>query len=246
MDRAGGAALWSRIGQLRAHLTIGGPIWASKGWPAGQTFDQMVTLDPKAQRIRFSPFTLPDRWMEFDAVADTVTLQPFDGSPAEVLSSPRASFTGMLRSSPWDAAHLGYFLGYACWNYLTSPFLFAYPGVLTHELDPWREAGQSWRRLAVTFPPTIATHSPKQVFYFDHDGVQRRMDYIAEVNGSALVGHYSTRFRDFGGLQIATRRRVFRRTPDNTVNLNVASITLDIHDVELDFSADNEIGMASP
>jgi len=35
------------------------------------------------------------------------------------------------------------------------------------------------------------------------------------------------------GKHIATRRRVFRRNPDNTVNLNLPSITLDIHDVEL-------------
>ena len=34
-------------------------------------------------------------------------------------------------------------------------------------------------------------------------------------------------------LQVATRRRVFRRNPDNTVNLNLPSITLDIHHVEL-------------
>lgn len=37
----------------------------------------------------------------------------------------------------------------------------------------------------------------------------------------------------FDALQVATRRRVFRRNPDNTVNLNLPSITLDIHDVEL-------------
>lgn len=38
--------------------------------------------------------------------------------------------------------------------------------------------------------------------------------------------------KTFGGLLVATRRRVFRRNPDNSVNLNLPSITLDIHDVE--------------
>jgi hypothetical protein len=34
-------------------------------------------------------------------------------------------------------------------------------------------------------------------------------------------------------LAVATRRRVYRRNPDNTVNINLPSITLDIRDVEL-------------
>jgi hypothetical protein len=52
--------------------------------------------------------------------------------------------------------------------------------------------------------------------------------------GSTLVGHYSGRDRCFEGLVVATRRRISRRNPDNTVNLNMPSITLDIRDVELD------------
>jgi hypothetical protein len=85
----------------------------------------------------------------------------------------------------------------------------------------------------VRFPPSIVSHNRDQVFYFDSEGLQRRMDYIVEINGSTLVGHYTSRYKNFGGLQVATRRRVFRRNPDNTVNLNLPSITLDIHDVEL-------------
>ncbi len=64
-----------------------------------------------------------------------------------------------------------------------------------------------------------------------------------QVNGSTLVGHYTSRYKSFDGLLVATRRRVFRRNPDNTVNLNLPSITLDIHDVELVRSGD---GQASP
>jgi phenylpyruvate tautomerase PptA (4-oxalocrotonate tautomerase family) len=107
-------------------------------------------------------------------------------------------------------------------------------------IQPWREAGQAWRRLQVRFPPEIATHNPDQVFYFDASGIQRRMDYIVEVNGSTLVGHYTSRYQTFDGLLVATRRRVFRRTPDNTVNLNLPSITLDIRDVELVRSRDEQ------
>ncbi len=90
------------------------------------------------------------------------------------------------------------------------------------------------------FPPEIATHHPDQVFYFDASGMQRRMDYIVEINGSTLVGHYTSRYKNFDGLLVPTRRRVFRRNPDNTVNLNLPSITLDIRDVELVRSRDEQ------
>ncbi|PNE37093.1 hypothetical protein [Streptomyces noursei] len=230
---AGGHRLWNSLRGLKVDLSIGGPIWALKGWSPEQTFDQILSLDTAREHIVFSPFTRPDRRMVFDAATDSVAMETLDGEPVETLAPARAGFRGMLRNSPWDALHLGYFLGYACWNYFTTPFLFAYPGVRAHELEPWHEAGQTWRRLKVRFPPGIATHSPDQVFYFDAFGRQRRMDYVAEVNGSALVGHYTSRHRRFGGLLVATRRRVFRRNPDNTVNLNLPSITLDIHDVAL-------------
>ena len=89
-------------------------------------------------------------------------------------------------------------------------------------------------------PTRDRQHNPDQVFYFDTLGMQRRMDYITEVNGSTLVGHYTSRYKDFDGLLVATRRRVFRRNPDNSVNLNLPSMTLDIRGVELVRSGDEQ------
>jgi hypothetical protein len=229
----GGRTLWQALCGLKVDISIGGPIWAMKGWPKDKTFDQILTVDTTTEHIVFTPFTRPDQRMVFDATTDSVAMQTLDGEPVEKLEAARASFKGMLRNSDWDACHLGYFLGYACWNYFTAPFLFSHPGVAPREIEPWHEAGQIWRRLQVRFPPSIATHNPQQFFYFDSQGLQRRMDYIVEINGSTLVGHYTSRYKNFDGLQVATRRRVFRRNPDNTVNLNLPSITLDIHDVEL-------------
>ena len=229
----GGHELWNTLTGLRIDISIGGPIWAMKGWPPDTTFDQVLALDPVTEHIVFTPFTRPDRQMVFDGPADSVTMETLDGDPVATLAPARAGFKGMLRNSAWDALHLGYFLGYANWNYFTSPFLFTFPGVQAREIEPWCEAGQVWRRLQVRFPPQIATHNPDQMFYFDALGMQRRMDYVTEVNGSTLVGHYTSRYRNFGGLPVATRRRVFRRNHDNTVNLNLPSITLDIHDVQL-------------
>ncbi len=236
----GGRDLWNTVCGLKVDISIGGPIWAMKGWPPGKTFDQILTVDTVREHIVLSPFTRPDQQIVFDAATDSVTMQTLGGEPVATLAPARAGFKAMLRNSAWDALHLGYFLGYACWNYFTTPFLFTYPGLRVREIEPWRESGQAWRRLQVRFPPAIATHNSDQVFYFDASGMQRRMDYIVEVNGSTLVGHYTSRYQAFDGLLVATRRRVFRRNPDNTVNVNLPSITLDIRDVELVRSRDEQ------
>jgi len=63
----GGQELWKTLRALRIDISIGGPIWAMKGWPPDGTFDQMVTLDTVRERIVFTPFPRPDRRMIFGA-----------------------------------------------------------------------------------------------------------------------------------------------------------------------------------
>ncbi len=128
----GGRDLWSTVCGLKVDISIGGPIWAMKGWPPGKAFDQILTVDTIREHIVFTPFTRPDQQMVFDAATDSVTMQTLGGEPVETLAPARA------------------------------------------------------------------------------------------------------------GLLVPTRRRVFRRNPDNTVNLNLPSITLDIRDVELVRSHDEQ------
>jgi hypothetical protein len=49
IEAAGGAKLWNTLRGLTVEL----PIGAMKGWPAGVTFDQTVTLDTIGERIEF-------------------------------------------------------------------------------------------------------------------------------------------------------------------------------------------------
>src|SRR5712691_10980340 len=144
----GGQEPWKTLRALRIDISIGGPIWAMKGWPPDKTFDQMLTLDTVRERIVFTPFTRPDRRMIFDAASDSVTMETLDGEPAETLAP---ASVGWFATAPGTPLHLGYFLGYACWNYFTIPFLFTYAGVQAREIEPWLEAGQTWRRLQVRF-----------------------------------------------------------------------------------------------
>jgi hypothetical protein len=50
-------------------------------------------------------------------------------------------------------------------------FVAAQPGFATHELEPWTESGESWRRLQITFPDHIHTHCNEQILYIDNSGL---------------------------------------------------------------------------
>ena len=230
LEAHGGLARWSSISKITAHMSIGGPIWAAKGWPDALAAET-VEIDTAAERSVFAPFTNPDYHSVFTVNPERVSVEDTSGKLVDQRTDARAAFKGHIRSTPWDRLHLGYFIGYAFWNYLTAPFLFTYPGVHTREIDSWHESGQTWRRLHVSFPDSITTHNPEQVFYFDHAGRQRRMDYVTEILGATLVAHYTSAHRSFGGIVFPTHRRVFRRNPDGTANLNMPSITIDIGDI---------------
>jgi len=90
-----------------------------------------------------------------------------------------------VRETPWDRLHLTYFLGYAVWNYLTAPFLFARTGFITRELEAHVEGRETWRVLQVTYPDDVPAHTKVQKLYFGDDFMLRRLDYTTDVLGAS-------------------------------------------------------------
>ena len=234
LDAHGGVERWARVHALTARLSIGGPFWGRKGWPEIFGAQTTLKLDARREHIVVTPFNGVGRRSVFDVDPERVAVHTDEGVAVERRDDPRASFAGYEVTTPWDALQVAYFISYACWNYLAAPFLFTYPGVETRELEPWPEDGEAWRRLHVTFPRSIATHSTEQVFYYGADFMQRRMDYAVEVNGDVLVAQYQYTPKNFRGLVFPTQRRVHRRTPDGTADQSQTSITLDITDIAVD------------
>jgi hypothetical protein len=236
LDAHGGLERWSAVDTLTAHLAVGGPFWGRRGFPYA-FLEETLEIDARREHAVFTPWIAPEQTLTLDVAPERVTLQTADSQTVDSRTDPRSSYPRyehdvfLREPSPWDRLEVGYFLGYAMWNYLTTPFLFTYPGVTAREIEPWPEDGQTWRRLQVTFPDTIATHNREQVFYYDEDGMQRRMDYSPDVAGNPLVAHYTSDPRRFGGIVFPTRRRVHRRGQAGNANLSVASITIDIHDI---------------
>ena len=237
LDAHGGLDNWQKATTLRARLSLGGPFWAARGWPELLSY-QTVTLDAHRQHIEFTPVLAENRTSVFDIDPERVTIRNGDGGLIEKRPWPRDSFPSELNPSatPWDAVQVAYFASAAIWNYLTEPFGLTSPGVQAREIDPWEEDGETWRRLAITFPAANANHNPDQVFYYDERFMQRRMDCSPHVTGSPLIAHYTHNPGTFDGFVFPTRRLVRRRQPDGVADQSFAAITIDIDTVAVERS----------
>jgi hypothetical protein len=229
IDAHGGLDRWRRFEHVSAHLRTGGVLWALKR-QQGILGDVNVRVALHREWASHAPFRESGLRTSFEP--HRVAIETTEGRVVEERLQPRDSFSGHGLETPWDPLHLAYFAGYAMWTYLTVPFVFASDGVSTEELEPWYEDGESWRRLQVTFPARIATHNTVQTFYFGLDGLLRRHDYAAEVLAGAPAAHYVHDYREFSGLAVPLRRRVFLRQPDGTPAPDPSIVTIDLSEVE--------------
>lgn len=228
VEAHGGLERYNRFESAMVRHRVGGSLWRLKGREG--VLDQVtVRLDLHRQHASHFPFTAPDLRTSF--TAKRVAVETVDGTVvAERSDDARGSFPADV-SARWDDLHVAYFAGEAMWTYLTSPFAFTFPGFETEELSPVVEDGETWRRLEVTFPDHIATHCRRQVFYFDADGLLRRHDYTPEVINAGPAAHYVAGYREFDGIMVPTRRRVYRLGRDGTVSRDVELVTIDVESV---------------
>lgn len=230
IESNGGLDRWNGASTVSTRITYGGPFWEFKG-QAGFAGTELVEADLHSERIRQVQQDT-GRVTEFDKSADRVTVTAADGTLIDALDHPRASFHGYGTDTQWSVAQMGYFRSYATWHYLVEPYIFTWPGVETHEVEPWDENGETWRVLSVTFPATLETHNPTQLYYFDAAGKLRRMDYQPEVNGFSPTAHYIRATADIDGLMVPTQRHVHIRKEDRTPDLSWIPITLDLNDIK--------------
>lgn len=227
----GGLDRWLAAGQLNVHHSSGGFAFAAK--LQGRTLStRLAQISTNRQRTVFTSYPRPGRRGSFEQ--GVVQIETDGGSLLARRLDPRSDLRRLRHKLWWDKLDLLYFTGSALWTYLATPFIFATPGFEVHELESWRESGEVWRRLAVTFPAGYHTHSRQQVFYFGADGLLRRQDYTAEEFGKrAYAAHYCFDHREFGGLVFPTRRRVFLRRPDGRPRPWPLLIWIDIQAVDV-------------
>ena len=207
----GGAKRWARVQALKLQVRIGGNILALR-FKSPRTRALEVAVDTRRVYISLSPF--PRRGMRgiFDGRSVRIETNE-EGRLVTQREVARAAGGKVVRRIVWDDLDQLYFIGYALWNYAVTPFVFLWPGFECREGDVWLERdGSVWRRLQVTYPPALPTHSREQTCYFDDAGLLRRLDYTAGVFGAWARGaHYCEAHKKFADLLFPTYRVVFAR-----------------------------------
>jgi hypothetical protein len=226
----GGLERWNAFSGLTAHLDTGGVLWPLKGQEGFADVNVRVAL----HRQFTSHFPFPEPGTRTAFTGDRVAVETDGGEVVEERESPRDAFAGHSVETPWDRLHIAYFGGYAMWTYLTAPFSFSMPGFRTEELSPWQENGETWRRLKVEYPDGIATHNKEQTFYFGEDGLLRRHDYAAEVLNAGSAAHYASEYREFDGIMVPTKRRVYGLGEDGNVIPEPVLVSIDLTDVKFE------------
>jgi hypothetical protein len=192
----GGREAWESATEVTARIRSGGLALATKG--AGRPFERYeARVSMRSPRTVVVPY--PGGRGVFEG--DSVRLETESGELVERRDDMRRRFPGVRRRIRWGPLDALYFAGYALWNYFTTPLF------LTRA-----ECREDGRRLHATFPEGVPTHSRRQTFHFDDEGLLTRIDYTAEVFGRwARAKHVCTGHRKFDGLVFPTSRRVTPR-----------------------------------
>jgi hypothetical protein len=227
IEAHGGLERWGQLDSVSARLIQGGAMWGIKG-QQGVLDDVFVRASLHQERESHHPFGAPDRRSAF--TPERVAIETTSGDVVEAMEQPRVSFAGHVLETPWTTLQLAYFVGTAMWTYLTQPFTFALPGFKTTELDPWRENGEEWRRLHVTWPGYLATHSTEQTLYVGADGLFRRHDYVVEIAATSGA-HYISDYTKVAGLMVPTRHRIFPQAPDGQALKEPLVISIDVSEI---------------
>jgi hypothetical protein len=220
----GGIARWSCFTDVEATVSVTGGLWSIK--QRTDLFDPIsIFAATRDQGLILQPFSAPDRLAFFEP--ECVTIETLEERVVSCCEHPLAEFADHTVDTPWDHAHAAWFLGHAVWAYLTAPFLYTYPGFATEELSPHEENGEAWRRLKIVFPNCLARHSRTQIAYFGPDGLLRRHDSTIDVLGSLSSTDYASDYREFNGIKIPTRRRLYGVASDGRIIVPAPLLAID-------------------
>lgn len=229
VEAHGGLKRWSRVEAVTVAASITGEEWRIKSKP-DYLKNVVFSVETKRERVTMA-FPGQDKRSVFEP--NRVEMQRQDGTIVDSRDDPEVSFQWQKQSTPWDDMHVAYFSGEALYTYCNTPFLCTYEGFSSEEIAPIEVERETWRRLKVTFPPNVKSHTKTQIFCFGPDGLLRRHDYTVDVLGGAPGLNYASDYRDVDGIVFPTKRRVYARGSDGRpvkepllIKIDMAEITL--------------------
>jgi hypothetical protein len=229
----GGLERWNKVKAIKVAASITGAIWYVKG--KGNFLGNVVqTADTRAERLTVD-FPGQDKRAVF--TPSRIVIETANGSLIEARDNPERSFEGQERYTPWDDIQVIYFVGEALWTYLNTPFLYTHEGFITQEISSIQVEGETWRRLKVTFPDDVKSHTKEQISCFGPDGLLRRHDYTVDILGGATGLNYASDYRDVDGIIVPATRRVYAYEGDYQIVKEPLLVAIDMGEITL-ISAD--------
>jgi hypothetical protein len=225
----GGLDRWNKVKSVKIAASITGAIWFVKG-QGDALKDVVMTIETKKERLTMD-FPGQDKQSIFEP--DRVVMEKANGKVMDARDHPEKSFEGHQRETPWDDIHVAYFSGEALWTYLNTPFLYTQEGFATEEIPSIQVEGETWRRLRVTFPDTVKSHTRVQISCFGPDGLLRRHDYTVDILGGATGLNYASDYRDVDGIIVPAKRQVYAYEGDYQLVKEPLLVAIDMGEISL-------------
>jgi hypothetical protein len=225
----GGLDRWNKVKAIKVAASITGAIWYVKGKPDALK-NVVLTAETRNERVIVG-FPGQDKRAVFEP--SRVVIERVNGTLIEARDDPEKSFEGQLRETPWDDLHVTYFVGEALWTYLNTPFLYTHGGFISEEIPSIQVDDETWRRLKVTFPDNVKSHTREQISCFGPDGLLRRHDYTVDILGGATGLNYASDYRDVDGIIVPTKRRVYAYEGDYQLVKEPLLVAIDMAEITL-------------
>jgi hypothetical protein len=224
---------WNRVQSVALAASVDGEIWRAKS-KVGYLRSVILNVETKRERVTMD-FPGQDKRSVFEP--NRVEMQRRDGTVVATRDDAEASFKGHERFTPWDDLHVAYFSGEAFYTYCNTPFLCTYEGFSSEEISPIQVDRDTWRRLEVTFPDTVKSHTKTQIFCFGPDGLLRCHDYTVFVLGGAPGLNYASDYREVDGIIFPTKRRVYAYKGDYQLVKEPLLVSIDMAEITLAYSS---------
>jgi hypothetical protein len=227
VEAHGGLDRWNKVKAIKVVAAVTCGIWYVKGKP---DFLKNVVLTAETRKEHLTvDFPGQDKRAIFEP--NRIVIEKVDGTLIEARDNPVKSFEGQQRETPWDDIHVTYFVGEALWTYLNTPFLYTHEGFITEEIPSIRVEGETWRRLKVTFPDNVKSHTREQISCFGLDGLLRRHDYTVDILGGATGLNYASGYRNVDGIIVPTKRRVYAYEGDYQLVKEPLLVAIDMGEI---------------
>jgi len=240
----GGLDRWNKVKAVKVAASITGAIWYVKG--KGDFLKNVIlTAETSHERLTVD---FPDQDKRAVFTPDRIVIETANGALVEARDNPEQSFEGQERETPWDDIQVAYFVGEALWTYLNTPFLYTREGFVTQEIASIQVGDEMWRRLKVTFPESVKSHTREQISCFGPDGLLRRHDYTVDILGGATGLNYASDYRNVDGIIVPAKRRVYAYEGDYLLVKEPLLVAIDMGEIALisaDLPASLELTLAA-